>query len=368
MDMNTGYWILEYGKVFCGYLFLMFLWPSVVFHGHLRGKSRTWRFGFCVTVPIVIMNTVVLLLGLFRVLNQWIICLLFYGVFVLAFVKNMAAFLDRKYKNMMEAKFPDVRTLKGKYRELVLVLLFFVVCFRYVKKAARYLSIDYIKQLKTYNWPKIRVKAKERIWNFGRRVSVLFWRYGIVLLVILYGMMYFTYGAFQVHSYGYGDLYTHHGWIYGLIQGKIFPEGVYPEAMHCFIYCMHAVFGIKVYSILLFLQGIHAAVFLLSVYLLLRKVFCWQYTSVFVLMLFLTLDLNNADLIHSMFRLQITLPQEFGLHTVCLSTLYLLEYLRREHSVGTTGRKGKVRRYYWDENLFLFLMSCAAAAMVHFLQ
>ncbi len=366
MDMNTGYWILEYGKVFCGYLFLMFLWPSVVFHGHLRGKSRTWRFGFCVTVPIVIMNTVVLLLGLFHVLNQWIICLLFYGIFALMFVRNMAAFLDRKYKNMMETKFPDVRTLKGKYRELVLVLLFFVVCFRYVKKAARYLSIDYIKQLKTYNWPKIRVKAKERIWNFGRRVSVLFWRYGIVLLVILYGMMYFTYGAFQVCSYGYGDLYTHHGWIYGLIQGKIFPEGVYPEAMHCFIYCMHAVFGIKVYSILLFLQGIHAAVFLLSVYLLLRKVFCWRYTSVFVLMLFLTLDLNNADLIHSMFRLQITLPQEFGLHTVCLSALYLLEYLRREHSAGTTGRKGKVRRCYWDENLFLFLMSCAAAAMVHF--
>ena len=32
MDMNMGYWILEYGKVFCGYLFLMFLWPSVVFH------------------------------------------------------------------------------------------------------------------------------------------------------------------------------------------------------------------------------------------------------------------------------------------------------------------------------------------------
>ena len=363
MDMNTGYWILEYGKVFCGYLFLMFLWPSVVFHGHLRGKSRTWRFGFCVTVPIVIMNTVVLLLGLFRVLNQWIICLLFYGVFVLAFVKNMAAFLDRKYKNMMEAKFPDVRTLKGKYRELVLVLLFFVVCFRYVKKAARYLSIDYIKQLKTYNWPKIRVKAKERIWNFGRRVSVLFWRYGIVLLVILYGMMYFTYGAFQVHSYGYGDLYTHHGWIYGLIQGKIFPEGVYPEAMHCFIYCLHAMFGLKVYNCMLFLAGIHITVLLVSVYCFFREAFEWKYTPFFVLIMFLMVDLMCIQEVYGMSRLQWTLPQEFGLYTPFLCALFLLRYLKSPRRYRL---KKRIERYIWNEKLFLFMLSLAVSVAIHF--
>ena len=366
MDMNMGYWISEYGKVFCGYLFLMFLWPSVVFYRHLKGKSKTWRFGFCVTVPIVIMNTVVLILGLLHILSQWIVCLFFYGVFALALVKNIAGYLDGRYKSMMEAKFPDVRSLRGKYRELVLVLLFFVVCFKYVKRAAKYLSVDYFKKLKSCNWPKIRVRVKQSIWNFARRVSSLFWKYGILALLLIYGMMYFTYGAFQVYSYGYGDLYTHHGWVYELIQGRVFPEGVYPEAMHCFIYCMHTVLGIKVYSILIFLQGIHVAVFLISVYLLLRRAFCWRYTPLFVLMLFLTLDLGNADLIHSMFRLQITLPQEFGLHTVCLCALYLTEYLKREPIVGIAGKNGKIRRYFWDENLFLFLVSLSAAAMTHF--
>lgn len=366
MDMNMGYWILEYGKVFCGYLFLMFLWPSVVFHSHLKGKSKTWRFGFCVTVPIVIMNTVVMVLGLFHVLSQWIVCLLFYGSFVLALVKNTAAYLDGKYKSMMEAKFPDVRTLKGKYRELVLVLLFFIVCFKYVKRAAGYLSIDYLKKIKTCNWTKIRVQMKQGIWNLGRVSSSMFWRYGILAIVIIFGMLYFNYGAFQVYSYGYGDLYTHHGWIYALIQGNVFPEGVYPEAMHCFIYCMHTVLGIKVYSILLFLQGIHVAVFLISAYLLLRKVFSWRYTPLFVLMLFLTLDLNNADLIQSMFRLQITLPQEFALHSVCLCALYLTEYLKCGRTSDAVEKKRGIRNYFRDENLFLFMMSCAVAAMVHF--
>lgn len=366
MDVNIGYWILEYGKVFIGYLLLMFLWPSVVFSKHLRGKSKTYRISFCVTVPIVIMNTVVLLLGLLHILSQWIVCALFYGVFVLALFRNLVAYLDGKYKKVMEARFPDVRTLKGKYRALVLILLFFVVCFRYVKGAARFLSFDYIKKIKESNWPKIKVKIKERIYNFGREISSLFWKYGILTIVIVYGMAYFSYGAFQVCSYGYGDLYTHHKWVYELVQGHIFPDGVYPEAMHCFIYCMHTLLGIKVYSILLFLQGIHVAVFFLAVYFLFRKVFRWRYTPVFVLMLFLTLDLSNADLIHSMFRLQITLPQEFGLHTVCLCALYLMNYLNAEYKGDNVGKQGKIRRFFWDENLFLFLMSLSAAIMVHF--
>lgn len=365
MDMNIGYWLAEYGKVFCGYLFLMFLWPSVVFHKYLRGKSKVWRFGFCVTIPIIIMNTVVLTLGLLHVLHQWVICLLFYGSFVLSLVKNTLVYFDRKYRGTMEAKFPDVRTLKGRYRILVLVLLFFIVCYRYAKKVVRFLSFDYMKRMKECNWPKVRVRVKEYIWNFGRRFSTLFWRYGVLAIVVVFGMVYFNYGAFQVYSYGYGDLYAHHKWIYELIQGRVFPEGVYPEAMHCFIYCMHSVLGIKVYSILLFLQGIHVAVFLLSVYFLLRKIFHWRYTPHFVLMLFVTLDLSNADLIHSMFRLQITLPQEFGLHTVCLCALFLVEYLYRERSNSAVNR-GKIPGFLRDETLFLFMTSMAASIMIHF--
>lgn len=285
--MDTWYWIAEYGKVFMGYLFLMFLWPSVVFAKHLRGKSKTYRFSFCVTVPIVIMNTAVLTLGLFHGLNQWIIRLTFYGSFTWALLKETLRYF-RQRKKGKQLKSPDL--------------------------------------------------------------NPLFWKYGILMVVIAYGMAYFSYGAFQIYSYGYGDLYVHHQWIYGLIEGEIFKGGVYPQAMHCFIYCMHTVFGIRVYSILLFLQIIHVSIFLAAAYLLLRKIFFWRYTPVFVLLLFLILDLCNADLIHSMFRLQITLPLEFGLHTVFLCGLHLLDYLDKEGF----------------DHLFLFAVSLAAGIMIHF--
>lgn len=67
--MDT-YWILEYVKVFGGYIFLMFIWPTVVFGKHLRKKSKIYHFNFCVTVQIVLINTVVLVMGFFRILNS----------------------------------------------------------------------------------------------------------------------------------------------------------------------------------------------------------------------------------------------------------------------------------------------------------
>lgn len=363
METDLLYWMIEYGKVFCGYLLLMFLWPSVVFRGHLRMKSKTYWFGFCATATVIILNTVVLGAGLLHILSPLMIRFLFYGVFVCALLKNAAAYLNRKYRSMMEARFPDVRILYGKYRVLVIVILFFMVCYTYAKGAARYLSLDYIKRLKSCNRTMLKMKIKEKIWSVGSRMNDIFWQYGFLALVLVFGILYFSYGAFQMQSYGYGDLYVHHAWIYELMEDNIFSAGIYPAAMHCFIYAMHVLLGIRVYSILLFLQGIHVAVFLLSVYFLFRQVFQWRYTPIFVLVVFLTLDLKNAEQIKSMFRLQITLPQEFGLYTVCLCALYLIRYLGRKQ---LTDKKEKGINFFRDENLLLFTLSLAVSIATHF--
>ena len=195
--MDILYWLFEYGKVFFGYQFLMFLWPSVVFFGHLRNKTMTYRFAFCVTVPIVISNTAVLSMGLLHILDRRIIMVLFYGIFVISACRWAAVYF-RAGRSSCEI--------------------------------------------------------------FRSKLCFLGERYSLLIVVLLFGMLYFCYGAFQVHSYGYGDLYIHHEWIYGLSVGKVFSGGVYPEAMHCFVYCMNVLFGIRVYSILLFLQGIHVVV------------------------------------------------------------------------------------------------------------
>ncbi|MCI9152587.1 hypothetical protein D3Z53_22325 [Lachnospiraceae bacterium] len=337
--MENLYWIAEYGKVFFGWLFLMFLWPSVVFGGHLKEKTRAYRFSFCVTVQIVIINSVVLVLGLLHILHQAVVVILFYGIFFYALWKRQREFRCAE-------KSSDVQ--KKSRRN--------IFCKAFLPGICDHISVRHV-------FRNFGLRVKEQLWECRKKIHPWIQQYGLPGGVLLFGMVYFSYGAFQVHSYGWGDLYVHHEWIYGLINGEIFSGGVYPEAMHCFIYVMSVLFGIRVYSILLFLQGIHVAVFLLSAYLLLREVFHWKYSSVFVLMLFLTVDVVSAEHIYSMFRLQITLPLEFGLHLQFLCALYLVRYLKKE---SLFRRKGKTSKYYWDEDLFLFMMSLTASIATHF--
>ena len=292
------YWVLEYGKVFLGYIFLMFVWPGVVFRKHLKGKNRRYYFGFCVTIQILIMNTVVLMLGLFHVLNKWLIVILFYGAFLWSVSRYWVAV--RNKSSILE----DIRTDFCNIRKF--------------------------------------------------KVEVL-----LLLIVILFGVAFFSCGVLQICTYGAPDMSHHHEWVNSLVKGEIFPEGVYPEAMHCFIYCMNVLFGIRIFSIMKFLQCIHAIVFFVSAYCLLREVFCWRYSPIFVLALYLTLDTNRF--MDSMYRFSSTLSMEFGLYTQFLCALYLIKYLK-----GEGYDKQKSAGGWQDDNLRLFMMSLAASIMIHF--
>lgn len=310
------YWVLEYVKVLGAYIFLMFIWPSVVFRKFLEGKKIIYRFNFCVTSQIVIVNTVVLTSGFLKILNDRVIVYLFFGAFLVSicnmnWVKELYDHLDNYKENLQ--KFQN-------YKE------------------------NTIGQIQKF-WKAFCMKKGEYI---------------LLSIIVVFGMVYFTYGAFEVHSYGQPDMFLHHAWVNNLTDGKIFPDGIYPEAMHCFIYCLNALFGIRIHSIILFIQCIHIMVLLLSAYSLLREVFSWRYTPFLVLGLYVIIDFK---FVYSMSRLQTTLPLEFGLYTQFLCALYFIRYLK---NAGYISRKGKLTRYCWDENLLLFMMSLSASIVTHF--
>lgn len=332
--MAEGYWFFEYAKVLAAYVLLMFVWPSVVFRGYLRGKGKTVRFCFCVTVQVLLVNTVVLGLGLLHILNPFTVCALFYGVFLFSLLrgKRVSAANRKRFR----------RLLRG-----------------------------------TEGMKWFLFQAGGRIRGAIRRKWADFWQanrshmpeYAALAAVILFGMLYFSYGVFQNYSYGSGDMYVHHQWIQGLIEGQIFYDGIYPEAMHCFVYSLHTLFGIRVYSIMLFLAGIHVAVLFAAVYLLLKEVFHWRYTGIFVLTLFLTVELLCVNEIAGMSRLQWTIPQEFGMYSQFLCVLFLLRYIKGElPGIEKENRKGEKKRVIlvWNENLLLFMTSLGVSLAVHF--
>ena len=320
-----SYWIVEFIKVLSGYIFLMYLWPSVIFRKKLSGKSLTFQFAFCSTVSILLSNTIILGLGLFHILNEGIVRWIYYGIFFLSIFKE---------KELRRYIFAHIkRTLSGTQGWKLLIF-----------RQAESLKIIIVNSFQQLN-KKIK----------GRRIE-----YGILFVLIVFAVAYFSYGAFQCHSYGWGDMYVHHAWIYGLKEGKIFSAGIYPEAMHCFIYCMNDLFGISVYSCMMFLGEIHVSALLLAIYCFLREVMKSKYTVYLVLAAFLTIDMVCVDEIYGMSRMQYTIPQAFGLYTQFLCALYLVRFLRRNPE------EGKAKRKVWNDDLFLFMTSLAASLAIHF--
>ena len=323
------YWAVEYGKVLIAYIALMYIWPSVIFRKYLAPKSRTYRFAFCSTAQVVIVNTVVLLLGLVHILNRWTMILVFYGALLLSLLWKRK-FTGEGMRQIRQV-FVGTRGVK-----LFLLQTFAILACK-IKQGIQY----------------FREKTK------GHRIQ-----YFLLLVVVIYGMIYFSYAAFAEPSYGTSDMYVHHSWVYGLQEGHIFSGGIYPEGMHCFIYAMNALFGVSVYSSLHFLAGIYVSTLLVSVYCFLKEIMRSRYTGILILAAFLTLDLVSFDEIASMARLQWTLPQEFGLFTMFLGTLYLVRYLRSERV--TRKENGKRKWIVWDENLLIFVLAVAGSIVTHF--
>lgn len=350
--MTTLYWALEYAKVFMAYMFIMFIWPSVVLRRFLRGRSLTFRFGFCVTFQNVLINTVVLLLGLIHLLQPLMVQILFYTVFLCSLVRDVS-WGEKQYKKLRYL-------IKGTYG---------------------------IKKLFADIASLIGGKLRKAYHKFLLMMHGHWWEYGLLALVLTYGTIYFSYGAFQDYSYGFGDMYPHNAWIYGLSNGQVFSAGVYPEGMHCFLYALHTLFGIRIYSCLLFTAGVHILIFLLSAYLMFKEVFHWRYSPIIALMAFLTIDVVCINEIYSMSRLQWTLPQEFGLFTQFLCAAFLIRYLRFAgparkpeggimaiffksyrpiHLPGAAEKPPEYTKDFWDENLLVFMLSLAASLAIHF--
>lgn len=325
---NTFYWIMEYGKVLLSYGLLMFVWPLTVFRGFLKGRGATFKFSFCVTVQVVIINTAVLMLGLLQILNAWTMRILFYGIFFYSIREWFKVTPERKnkFKYLVNGSFGFKNFVHLEVR-------------KYVRKLEELLKPVWLQYKR--NWQE----------------------YTLLVLIIVYGMIYFSWGAFQNTSYGFGDMYVHHAWTYGLTQGKIFSAGVYPEAMHCVIYSIHTLLGVKLFSCYLFMAGIHISIILVAAYCFLKEIFRWRFCAIFVLAVFLVLDVSCVDEVFSMSRLQWTLPQEYGFHTMYLCALYLMKYLLSEK---TTKLKKRELEQCVDENLLIFVFSLAASIAIHF--
>ncbi|MBP5554656.1 MAG: hypothetical protein J6X94_07275 [Lachnospiraceae bacterium] len=337
--MELFYWILEYCKVNIAYMMLMFVWPSIVFYKFLKGRSFSFRFMFCCVSSVISYNLTVMILGLLHILSIPMFNLLFYGSVVVSLISRI----------------PDKR---GKVREFGRVLA--------GSYGVKQLFYNLFRNtINTYHRNRRELSEKLR----GHKIE-----YALLSIVLIFGMIYFTYGTIQNHSFGFGDMYVHSSWIYGLVDGKIFSSGIYPEGMHCFIYAMHVAFGISLFSSVLYTGPVHSLIIMVSVYIFLRRMFRSRFTPIFSLALFLTLDVLCIDEVYGMSRFQWTIPMEFGLSYAFICVTALFEYLEeggKEGGFPVLFKRKKKRsalseKLIYNDKLIIFIGALICTIISHF--
>ena len=320
MDM---YPYVETLKVGAAYAALLYIWPCILFRGVLRNKGLTFRFLFCSMVQPVLLSTAVLTMGVLHILNVWIVRALFWGALT---VSLLGPLRERLREGGVRLRLPLHALITRSYGWK----LFF---FR-------------IKEALALWWKKSWRQYRER-----------FVEYFILAAILLFGMAFFLNGAFQDYSFGCNDEYTHYRWASALLNGEIFSGGIYPEGMHCFLYALHVLFGVKLHSCVLFLAGIHnSSTFLLAAYCLLKVLFRNRHVPLFVLTAWISFDGIGSAALESMTRMAWTLPEEFALYMVFLCPLVMLRYLWEQH---------KPEKWYRDENLLLLMAGVALVVSTH---
>ena len=336
--VGISYWIIEYLRVLFAYGFTMFVWPSVIFHKHLKGKSKTYRFCFCTTVSVLLINIVVLVLGIAHLLFNAVTIILFYGSFLIQLYRMVRPKGDI---------FIDIRRV---HNGIMSPKHFVITWFSKL--------VNKIKSIFAALWRKTK----------GNRLS-----YALLFSGVLFGLIYFSYIALDTRIFGCSDEYVHAYWVDGLINGKVFIDGVYPYAMHTFLYVITSAFGIRLYNCVLFLGGIHAVTLLVSIFLLFKELFRWKYTAHIALfaLLFVAGE-NSAELIYAtaFSRIAWTLPLEFGMYAMFIAALYLVRFFKKvAHGEVVLIKWKKIKDWknlITSEELLMLMTSVAVVMAAHF--
>ena len=348
--MDTLYWIIQYIRVLIAFILILFVWPSVVFRKFLKEKSRTYRFSFCVLVMMVLINTTCITLGLFHILYKWLVCLIFYGIFIYSLLKG------KKINSLTKKRMKYFVNGTYGFKSFLLDL------FRNIRNTVKSIRVAFFEFMK------------------GHWLA-----YTLLGILVLFGLLYFSWGSLQDYSFGCGDVYVHTSWTYYLEEGKIFPDGIYPGAMHFFIYSEIALFGIGLFPGIMFTGCIDVFITIIALFIFLREIFKWKYTPYLGIALFLMVEAKDPSTIFDYCRMQWALPQEFGYGAMFLCGAYLSRYLKtavakieplKSEQLAEAGKFTKFKRFIKktahlfaclkDDNLFLFTMAVATTIIIHF--
>lgn len=246
-----------------------------MWRSYLRGKSMIFCFLFCIITQTCYLSNLVLLLGFLGIASRLTIVL---GLTIEYFVVRWKTYLR------------FVPTSNYFHNNII----------DFIKKYNPSLAKARIK----HKWLNVLIRLskyrKWSVWNWLMRNSFILLALGAAMV---YNILFLNHNILSDgHCYQFSDIPVHLKWVYSLIHGELFCDGIYPFYMHAMIYVVTTISGIHIREVILYYGGYQTLMLILCSYCVAKKVFCNKYLALMPVMLFSIL-LRQARYIAS-------LPQE----------------------------------------------------------
>jgi len=294
--MNLGnVWTLVGSLI--AYGFLVFALPALCFGKYVKDKGLVFRFFFYQCIGNLYINFSVMFLGYVNALN--VITAYIFIVFIPAFWvcirerKTLLTLIDRFHTTLYEL-------VAGTYG-------FRVLCrnvMQGIKARIRYIYGRYIK---------------------GNVIEI------VIFLGVIAWLVWF-YGWYKLHNVGYShtDEETHLYWVAELMNGNIFPVGMYPHGIHTLVGAISFLTGLTVTRVYLVFCIVADIFIYAAAYMLFRKMFSHVYVALAGWTAMALLGVFNVT---AYFRFQSTFPMEFGLVAAFGMIYFMFSFIQTKEKI-----------------------------------
>ena len=296
------------------YWLLAMLLPSFILKKYVKNKSLTGRLFFYQCLANLYIGFAVIALGYLKLVNRLsilvVVVILPLAVHLIIERAAVRAFADRSY---------------SVYSQLVAGTI-----------GGRYFLYSLSGRLRD------RVKSWYRANIRGKELEIIILAALSVWIVYFYGWAHLT-----RYSYTHADEETHLYWIGQLLNGNIFPAGMYPHGLHTVIAAIVSLSGMNFVRAYLNFAMVSTLLIFHSCYCMLRKFVNFRYAALIGFVFFTLSTYFNA---FAYTRLQTAFPMEFGLIS-CFTMVYAMLTYMETHD---------------KRDVFLFGAAIAWSLLAHF--
>ena len=299
---------------FLGYGFLAFWLPAICLGEYCKEKSITFKFFFYQAIANSYIFLSVLLLGEMGLLKRKMLWFMLVFLPVLICIVGKRKMI-RKKKAYLINRLEQIEN--GTYG---------------IKHCYRDIRREVYKTVKKHLFRFIKTRGLEVFW-----------------IVCILGWAVWFYGWYKLHNvaYGHTDEETHLYWISSLMNGELYPSGIYPFGVHTLMVALSKMFGFHVVRVYLNYPVWAIGLIMVSFYLVMKQVCSNRYIALAGWSLFVLLDFFHST---SYFRFQFAFPMEFGFIAMAGVLFSLIQYFKT--------------RDKWD--LYAFILSLTWTFYIHF--